>query len=113
MLEQENTDIETAEAEQATFSMLTAFYNTNPDPQFLRTISALNPVEIEDVEIRKLIECILNSAGGAEPLLELQRDWTKLFRGVSPDYGPVPPYAQQYIKAQHQDESQIHIRGQK
>lgn len=29
-------------------------------------------------------------------LTDLKVDWTKLFRGVSPDYGPKPPYEELY-----------------
>ncbi|MCD8340414.1 MAG: molecular chaperone TorD family protein, partial [Burkholderiales bacterium] len=31
-------------------------------------------------------------------VLNLKRDWTKLFRGISPDYGPTPPYAALFLK---------------
>lgn len=93
----QRVDIDTLDAERATFAMLAAFYNTNPDTNFLHTVAKLNPDDLEDEDIKSLIQHIVFSAQNTGMLLELKRDWTKLFRGVSPDYGPTPPYAQEYM----------------
>ena len=42
-----------------------------------------------------------------EVSLELRRDWTRLFRGVSPSYGPPPPYEYVYVSAAGQDPHQL------
>lgn len=46
-----------------------------------------------------------------QPSMEIKEnlavDWTRLFRGVSPDYGPKPPYESVYRAAGKEDQSQM------
>jgi TorA maturation chaperone TorD len=84
--------IDDFKAEQAVFTILAAFYNNNPDVDMLKAVAGLDADGVmDDGELKAAVSLIKNSR---EDLLELKRDWTKLFRGVSPDYGAKPPYEQ-------------------
>jgi TorA maturation chaperone TorD len=84
------------------FALLAALYNTNPNEQLVRSLSAIDAGSIEDAEIKAELERITEYAertaadeSGAM-LTGLKVDWTKLFRGISPNYGPKPPYEELY-----------------
>ena len=79
------------ETDAAIFKFLAAFYSVNPSEEILQAARELS----ETVEGDELQDCIDNLRRG-ENILELKQDWTKLFRGVSPEYGPTPPYEQLY-----------------
>lgn len=85
------------------FSMLAAFYNYNPEQKIIEGASNLNYEEISDEDVRLAVAKIRNYAlsgfphSSEEKLLNLKRDWTKLFRAVSPDYGPKAPYEEVYL----------------
>ena len=70
----------------------------NPDSHFINGLKEINPDGIEDAAIRCAFEKILSYARGAgdDEIIELKCEWTKLFRGVSPEYGPKPPYEELY-----------------
>jgi TorA maturation chaperone TorD len=83
------------ETESAIFQLLAAFYNINPCGELVDAAKELVAEGIDDEGLAKAISLIVNYGGasaGDDEILELKRDWTKLFRGVSPDYGPKPPY---------------------
>ncbi|RXJ70156.1 hypothetical protein CRV08_00910 [Halarcobacter ebronensis] len=84
------------------FALLSSFYLTNPNGVYVKGISQLEIDDIKDGSIKKELKKIRDYAAicgedeSEENMLELKRDWTKLFRGISPTYGPKPPYAQLY-----------------
>jgi TorA maturation chaperone TorD len=85
------------ESEQALFSLLAAFYNVNPDSELLEAVNELEDDGWDDPKLQNAVELMKSqtkTVTDEEAILELKRDWTKLFRGVSPDYGPKPPYEQ-------------------
>ncbi|MGE4266790.1 MAG: molecular chaperone [Deferribacterales bacterium] len=92
-----------AENEAEVFTLLAAFYNINPD---LNCVAAMRNIDIEGICdedfrecFRKITDYAKDTAAGeeSESLLDLKRDWTKLFRGVSPEYGPKAPYEALYV----------------
>jgi TorA maturation chaperone TorD len=90
-----SSSIDDLKAELAVFTVLAAFYNNNPNEELLKAVNELDSSAINEVELKAAISLIKNGAGSeAENILELKRDWTKLFRGLSPDYGARPPYEQ-------------------
>jgi TorA maturation chaperone TorD len=84
------------------FALLSAFYNTNPDRHMVEALSAIDIAGIQDTEIKNELGIITAYALKAvsdesgEMITNLKVDWTKLFRGLSPDYGPKPPYEELY-----------------
>lgn len=84
------------------FALLASFYLTNPNGVYAKGVAALDVATIADRPMRNMVQKICEYAAKcghdeSEPhMLELKRDWTKLFRGISPEYGPKPPYAQLY-----------------
>ena len=90
-----------AENNAGVFAALAAFYNTNPDSGLIDMAKGLRPEDAEDAELRTCIMMIKDYADTLlstddESLAGLKRDWTKLFRGIAPNYGPKPPYEQLY-----------------
>ncbi len=88
-----------AEGDLDTFIMLAAFYNVNPDGKIIEAVKNIEPGDIDDEELKSALEKIVSYAEKTDPeneesLIEMKRDWTRLFRGVTPDYGPKPPYEQ-------------------
>lgn len=85
------------------FSLLAAFYNCNPKQSTIDGTRCLNTDEITDEDVKQAVLKIKNYAVSTFPhtneekLLNLKRDWTKLFRAVSPDYGPKAPYEEVYL----------------
>jgi TorA maturation chaperone TorD len=84
------------------FALLSAFYNTNPDLHMVESLSAIGIADIQDAEIKTELDIITTYASKAasdrsgDMITKLKVDWTKLFRGLSPDYGPKPPYEELY-----------------
>lgn len=80
------------------FSLLAAFYNFNPTSKAVSAMRNLDPEGIEDSEVSEAVRKIRDHAMNTvtddenESMLDIRRDWTKLFRGVAPDYGPQAPY---------------------
>ncbi|WP_277656104.1 TorD/DmsD family molecular chaperone [Seleniivibrio woodruffii] len=91
-----------AENEAEILLLLAAFYNFNPESS---SIDAMKNVDVESIGDDEVRECFRKITGYAndtvageesDPVIELKRDWTKLFRGVSPAYGPKAPYEALY-----------------
>ena len=93
------------------YRFLTQMFNQRPDSEFVRrlrvlgvnsfslsTEDELNPEVSRGLqEMGSFIEA--TSAAPEEQVKEeLAVDWTRLFRGVSPSYGPPPPYEGVYIE---------------
>ncbi|OGO14965.1 MAG: hypothetical protein A2Z14_05510 [Chloroflexi bacterium RBG_16_48_8] len=100
------TAIEDAQARAGMYGFLATFYNQRPDKELvqrLRTVgidSFVRMTEEEDAspdlvqglsEMGQYIEATMDQEVG-EVEQALGVDWTKLFRGISPGYGPTPPY---------------------
>lgn len=87
-----------AENDAEIFSLLAALYNLNPDAKYVTAMRNIDIAGIADDEARAAFEKINNYALNTvtddenDMMLDLKRDWTKLFRGVSPEYGPKAPY---------------------
>lgn len=90
--------VESAKNDVEIFSLLSAFYNMNPDKQILDAIKAVDTDAIPDLEIKNAFIKMKDyaSKAGDDEITSLKCDWTKLFRGVSPEYGPKPPYEELY-----------------
>ncbi|MCD8569055.1 MAG: hypothetical protein LRY50_12320 [Geovibrio sp.] len=92
-----------AEIDRATFRLLAAFYNYNPDRNFIEALMNLTSGSVPMNGISSAVSMITKYACEAvrsdELVTELKRDWTKLFRGVAPDYGPKAPYEQLYVNS--------------
>ena len=94
--------IDNLQSDAEMFALLASFYLTNPNGIYAHSVATLDVESIEDDSMRKAVKkmrdyAVLCGDNESEPhLLELKRDWTKLFRGISPEYGPKPPYAQLY-----------------
>lgn len=89
--------------EAAVSSLLAEFYLRNPDARFAEALGQLIPQGFTDnQQIQQAVASIRTEAERArtdeQALLDLKRDWTKLFRGISPDYGPTAPYAFLFLK---------------
>lgn len=101
--------LENAENDAAVFSLLAAYYNNNPGQEVIDAACTLDTEGIEDKDVKKAIEKIKNYASSTFPyseeekLLNIKRDWTKLFRAVSPDYGPKAPYEEMYLDVKNKD----------
>ncbi len=70
--------------------------NAQENSQVVEGFSALSEYiyQIQDLGVEKIKE-------------DLAVDWTRLFRGVSPDYGPKPPYESVYRAEGKEDQSQM------
>lgn len=103
------------------FHFLASLYNQRPDKEFaiaLKTFgteSVHEMVETEGVseDVSGGFSAISNYIDGiqgrsAEEIEEdLAVDWTRLFRGVQPEYGPKPPYESVYLSRGKEDQSQM------
>ncbi|MFV0480722.1 MAG: molecular chaperone TorD family protein [Campylobacteraceae bacterium] len=100
-----NKMVEELQSDAEIFALLASFYLTNPNGTYASGMAALEVDMIEDKTMKKVVKKIRDYASkcGMDEsevnLLELKRDWTKLFRGISPTYGPKPPYAQLFSNA--------------
>ncbi|MFV0481816.1 MAG: molecular chaperone TorD family protein [Campylobacteraceae bacterium] len=100
-----NKIVEEFQSDAEIFALLASFYLTNPNGVYAKAIAKLDVDNIEDKTMRSVMKKICDYAATcgddeSEPnILELKRDWTKLFRGISPEYGPKPPYAQLFSSA--------------
>lgn len=88
----------------AAYRLLSWFLLESPDEHFLDAMmagdvgswltsddAATSPVAGGLAELRDFLAA--RQAGGSDKLcLELATQWTRLFRGVAPGYGPRPPY---------------------
>jgi TorA maturation chaperone TorD len=86
-------------------------FNFQPNNEFVKTLRASGADFLNDlnkgidlpIEVsrgwREMADFVEASVGksDAEVEQELAIDWTRLFRGVSPQYGPTPPYEGAYI----------------
>jgi TorA maturation chaperone TorD len=96
-----------AQARAAMFALLAAFINQRPDSEFvnkLRTagIHQFLTILIEEDGQSQIQDGLQELGAYLEETLkkdanslveELAVDWTRLFRGLRPGYGPKPPYA--------------------
>lgn len=102
--ENKNNIVENLQNDAEIFALLGSFYLTNPSGVYTRGMSSLNVSTIKDEMMKKSFKKICDYAAkcgedeSEQNMLELKRDWTKLFRGISPNYGPRPPYAQLFAK---------------
>jgi len=101
VVDDQDTELQEVRLEEASFSLLAAFYNVNPCEELLGAVANLAPADVADPTLKEIIEMLTSIPHGVisdyvDILIELKRDWTKMFRGVSPDYGPKPPYSQVY-----------------
>ncbi|ADD68864.1 hypothetical protein Dacet_2101 [Denitrovibrio acetiphilus DSM 12809] len=98
-------DIETAAAENDAeiFSLLASFYNMNPELETVVAMRGLTPELVNETEVAEALGKIKSFAEkfnekDEDDILAVKRDWTKLFRGIAPDYGPKAPYEELYLK---------------
>ncbi len=100
-----------------TYSTLANFYNLRPDTTFIQNLKKSRSeifgwqARTDDIDenvktgIEKIASFVkaLPDANEDEIILELQKDWTRLFRGVKPGYGPPPPYEGVYLHGGQQE----------
>lgn len=101
VMEDQDIELQEVRLEEASFSLLAAFYNVNPCEELIKAVGKLMPADVSDPTLKGVMEMLTSIPHGVmsdyeDIMLELKRDWTKTFRGVSPDYGPRPPYSQVY-----------------
>lgn len=103
------------------FHFLAELYNQRPDKKFVANLKTFGTERIQKMaemagvdesvaEGFSLISSYINSIqdrsiDGIEE--DLAVDWTRLFRGVSPDYGPKPPFESVYLAAGKEDQGQM------
>ena len=86
------------ERKAALCALVGEFFLRNPDTILVRAMKNLD-ITLFDERFTKEFRPIKEYAASCgetekdEKFLNLKRDWTKLFRGVSPVYGPTAPYA--------------------
>jgi TorA maturation chaperone TorD len=105
----ENAAIAKTQAEL--YGFLAKVFNCRPDIDFVRTLRGPGteflkklsdetevPAEVS-LGWREMAVFVEASAGKSDMELEqeLAVDWTRLFRGISPQYGPTPPYEGAYL----------------
>lgn len=100
LLPRETDDIEN---EAAICGLLATFFLRNPDQKLLEALSQLDATGFEafptlQPTVSHLKDIATAGQHGDEVVLNLKRDWTKLFRGISPDYGPTAPYAFLFLR---------------
>jgi TorA maturation chaperone TorD len=95
-----------AEARAGMYSFLANLFNQRPDLELVERLCELGPdgfdtvTDEEDVspEIERGLQEMASYISATEEMQigeveqDLAVDWTRLFRGVSPGYGPPPPY---------------------
>lgn len=91
------------ELEAALCALLSEFFVHNPDDTLFRALAELSPEDFDafpavERSLRVIIQNAHKAIENEAALLDFKRDWTKLFRGISPDYGPTAPYAFLFLK---------------
>lgn len=95
-----------AENMALTFSLLATLLNKKPDVELVRNLRLAGVVQLKnstgnslardemEQALQYMTDFIETTASKTEEEVEttLAVDWTRLFRGVSPSYGPPPPY---------------------
>ena len=102
--------IEETIARAGMFNFLGALYNRRPDCRLVRKLSVIPADDFMSLHegqaspqvsqgLKEMSDFIRTESGLAEEELErrLAVDWTRLFRGVRPGYGPPPPYESVYL----------------
>ncbi|MEJ2709392.1 MAG: molecular chaperone TorD family protein [Anaerolineales bacterium] len=108
--DQDYQRIDQAKARAGMFNFLAALYNRRPDRGLVHKLSVIpvdDFVNLPDEQappevsqgLREMSEFIRRASGLEEEEIErrLAVDWTRLFRGVRPGYGPPPPYESVYL----------------
>jgi DMSO reductase family type II enzyme chaperone len=104
--------VENARARAGMYSFLANLFNQRPDLELVRRLREMGSEGMnigvgqgeisQEVEegLREMASFIDATQGQPEERVEqdLAVDWTRLFRGVSPSYGPPPPYEGVYIE---------------
>ena len=98
-----NPEAATAQNDAEIFGLLASFYNINPEASIVTAMRELRPEDIADNEVAEALEKIKSYAVGFDErnegsILAVKKDWTKLFRGLSPTYGPKAPYEELYLQ---------------
>ncbi len=116
-----NTEaIRDAETRAGMYGFIAAMLNRKPDATLVRRVrsagaDAFNGLILDGDLLGSVGRGVLDMAAFVEetegyPEDEVEKmlaiDWTRLFRGVSPGYGPLPPYESVYID---QDKTGIEI----
>lgn len=96
-------ETETLEKDALLTALLAELFFHNPDEKLINSIRLIEADDFEQGSIRKTLERLRDAAQCEKSqeesqILDLKRDWTKLFRGISPVYGPSAPYALLYFK---------------
>jgi len=94
---------DTLEKDALLTALLAELFFHNPDEKLLNSIRLIEAEDFEQSSIRETLERLRDAAqcekaDEESKILDLKRDWTKLFRGISPVYGPTAPYALLYFK---------------
>lgn len=104
-------DVETANNLANIYGFLATIFDTRPDSELVRRLKALGmssfvgsdatyDVTEEIIEGLSQMSVFFKDTSNSpeeEVVQQLAIDWTRLFRGLSPDYGPPPPYEAVYI----------------
>lgn len=83
------------------YGFLATVYNQRPGVQLINSFTKLQSVKLCESDNKDLVHGLfllqefaqsLTTRSKQEVQLEIGSDWTKLFRGVRPGYGPPPPF---------------------
>lgn len=101
---------ENALAKAGMYNFFASVLNQRPDTNLVRNLRAIGVqtfLNILDEEVPPDLETGLSQmiaylqATDAQPETQVEQDlavdWTRLFRGVQPGYGPTPPYEVEYL----------------
>jgi TorA maturation chaperone TorD len=100
-----------ADTWKRSFGTLAAIFNKSPDSALVHNLLSLGanfffqlyPGDGLNIEIKEglseITHFVENNKAQSEKVVEqsLQVDWTRLFRGIQPGYGPEPPYEEVYL----------------
>jgi len=103
------------------FNFLAALYNQRPDEGFGKNLKNFRSDQFRHVfgeegvseHVTKGLRAVsryivsIQNRSVQEIQEELAVDWTRLFRGVQPDYGPTPPYESVYLGSGKEDQHQM------
>ncbi len=104
--------LESAQARAGMYSFLANLFNRRPDLDLVRRLREMGPegfdiaIDRDDISpevgrgVQEMASYITSTQDWPDGEVEqdLAVDWTRLFRGVSPSYGPPPPYEGVYIE---------------
>ncbi len=92
----DNTWLEIAESRSKNYWFLAQFYLLRPQHSFVQQISSALEANTSNTELSGLYDEIQQLQEDNEAITQLEKEYTRLFRGLREGYGPPPPYESVY-----------------